>query len=776
VSKKGFSLRGAIQEDSLNKLLKLASLSGVVVAIRHHIEKGDDLNLSDAKGFTPLILAASKGHSEACSVLIDSGADISLMNNDGDSAIDIAKANGFVDLAKILEAQLISSSTGLDLPEEVKDTSPIDDLEINLWVAEPDSLTPITTNENYNKSVVIQNKISAFTPIDTDEDWEEIDIVLPDSTHKKRKDKTSFELEINVRWEVHSLLARGVKNQYISAHDINEVALKIDAENYKRVQCHLTVVLGDLGVVIEDYDWIRSDISNDLMDEDDLVSDAVDFYFYIDSNANSPFSSYAKEFSGIQLLSHKAELDTAKRLQESVQSSIYLMAMYTPIIVEFLKRFSLIDTGEAAVKSLLKGKALESVDVESLLGSEQRLSDENLDEDGDNLLEYEELKTIADELYAALASQNKSLIENDVSALRKECCRLFSMFRLKPNALLELKSFLTDTMATIRQQERTISKIVVTDAQIDRRDFIDSFTGNEVNFQWADSYIRAKKYYSSTIRKNHNTIIMAQTKLVEIEKTSGMKISEIKDIHRKMSIQDAKSRRYKKEMIEANLRLVISIAKKYMNRGLDFMDLVQEGNIGLMKAVDRFEYQRGFKFSTYATLWIRQAMSRAIADFGREIRIPVHQIEVIDKVNRIKREIEIDTGSEATAQDIADILSLPKSNVQQAIKYDIQMASIDLIYEQAALIEDNTALPEDTAMKSALEKAVGNILSETTPRGAEVISRRFGIGEYNGVNQTLEEISQVFGVTRERIRQIEAKTLTYFSHPNRSDCLKDFIN
>jgi len=316
---------------------------------------------------------------------------------------------------------------------------------------------------------------------------------------------------------------------------------------------------------------------------------------------------------------------------------------------------------------------------------------------------------------------------------------------------------------------------------MNRRDFIDAFQGNESNLEWSDKFIRAKKHYSSTIKKNLDDILAAQSKLAEIAEDRGLDISEIKEISRQMSIAEAKARRAKKEMVEANLRLVISIAKKYTNRGLQFLDLIQEGNIGLMKAVDKFEYQRGYKFSTYATWWIRQAITRSIADQARTIRIPVHMIETINKLNRVARQMLQEMGREPTPDELAERVEMPEDKVRKVLKISKEPISMETPIgddEDSHLgdfVEDiNVMSPADSAIIEGLREATQGVLNGLTEREAKVLRMRFGIDM--NTDHTLEEVGKQFDVTRERIRQIEAKALRKLRHPSRSDQLRSFLD
>jgi len=352
---------------------------------------------------------------------------------------------------------------------------------------------------------------------------------------------------------------------------------------------------------------------------------------------------------------------------------------------------------------------------------------------------------------------------------------------------LSIKQFMLQTMrlrALLREtrlQEREVMRLCVMSAKTPRKDFISTFPGNEANPEWLEEYIKSHPDQATRLKAHQREIIRAQRKLSQLEEQSNLTIHDIKEINRRVSIGEAKSRRAKKEMIEANLRLVISIAKKYTNRGLQFLDLIQEGNIGLMKAVDKFEYRRGYKFSTYATWWIRQAITRSIADQARTIRIPVHMIETINKLNRISRQITQETGLEPTPEELSKHMDLPEDKIRKVLKIAKEPISMETPIgedEDSSLgdfIEDtNVESPIDFATSSGLQEAMREILSSLTPREAKVLRMRFGIDM--NTDHTLEEVGKQFDVTRERIRQIEAKALRKLRHPTRAEKLHSFLD
>jgi RNA polymerase primary sigma factor len=370
--------------------------------------------------------------------------------------------------------------------------------------------------------------------------------------------------------------------------------------------------------------------------------------------------------------------------------------------------------------------------------------------------------------------------DNRAMAVRRDLAAEFLELKLAPKFFDALVWNLHENVTSIRTQERQIMRFCVSEAGMPRKDFIASFPSNETNLKWIEKHIRAKRKHSSGLSRLKDEIFRAQKKLISLEVRTFLSIAEIKEINRQRSIGKAKARRAKKEMVEANLRLVISIAKKYTNRGLQFLDLIQEGNIGLMKAVDKFEYRRGYKFSTYATWWIRQAITRSIADQARTIRIPVHMIETINKLNRISRQMLQEIGREPTPDELAVRMEMPEDKVRKVLKIAKEPISMETPIgddEDSHLgdfIEDATVdSPVDSATSEGLREATYDVLGGLTPREAKVLRMRFGIGM--NTDHTLEEVGKQFDVTRERIRQIEAKALRKLRHPTRSERLRSFL-
>ena len=501
-----------------------------------------------------------------------------------------------------------------------------------------------------------------------------------------------------------------------------------------------------------------------------------------------PVRMYMREMGSVELLTREGEIVIAKRIEAGLRESLFMLSTYPPCIINFLELYDAVEAGEMRLNELMKGFNLTDEEQAKLIAEQAALvlaqdADEDEEDEAAAGVDPEEARERFQLLRDAhqAAGKAKAAGKGDLSELNEVVSNIFMEFKLTPKTLIFLNNLMGSTVGVIRKQERSIAKIVVDQGRMNRRDFIDSFTGNEVNLEWTDKHVRAKKHYSSTIKKNLDQVLEAQKTMAVLADDREMNIGEIKEISRQMSIAEAKARRAKKEMVEANLRLVISIAKKYTNRGLQFLDLIQEGNIGLMKAVDKFEYQRGYKFSTYATWWIRQAITRSIADQARTIRIPVHMIETINKLNRIARQMLQEMGREPTPEELSERVEMPEDKVRKVLKISKEPISMETPIgddEDSHLgdfVEDvNVMSPQDAAMIEGLKEATQGMLSGLTEREAKVLRMRFGIDM--NTDHTLEEVGKQFDVTRERIRQIEAKALRKLRHPTRSDQLRSFLD
>ena len=591
---------------------------------------------------------------------------------------------------------------------------------------------------------------------------------------------------------IKALIALGKERGYLTYGEINDHLPEdlVDADQIEDI----VGMFSDLGIMVHEDGMDTDEMerlaeaaqSNDEVSAEEaaavLASSDGEF-----GRTTDPVRMYMREMGSVELLTREGEIDIAKRIEAGLRESLLTLSAFPATIQTFLDQYELVEAGELRLNELIKGFILPEEEIQA--AAAQAAAAAELKDDDDESEEEEEDSNAIDpeeakERFAALKeayAKVAGLEGAELKAAREAASSLFMEFKLTPKTLIMLNGLMGSTIKDIRAQDRTVMDIVVNKARMDRRDFIDSFSGNEANTAWCDKHIRAKKHYSSTIKKHHDQILAAQTRMAEISEERGMTITDIKEINRQMSISEAKARRAKKEMVEANLRLVISIAKKYTNRGLQFLDLIQEGNIGLMKAVDKFEYQRGYKFSTYATWWIRQAITRSIADQARTIRIPVHMIETINKLNRIARQMLQEMGREPTPEELAERVDMPEDKVRKVLKISKEPISMETPIgddEDSHLgdfVEDvNVMSPQDSAMIEGLREATQGILGGLTEREAKVLRMRFGIDM--NTDHTLEEVGKQFDVTRERIRQIEAKALRKLRHPTRSDQLKSFLD
>lgn len=538
------------------------------------------------------------------------------------------------------------------------------------------------------------------------------------------------------------------------------------------------------------------------------MDDAANIIASIDKETGrvtDPVRAYMREMGTVELLTREGEIRIAKRIEEGIYQVLHSLAHYPETIKLVLDGYDLVLNTEMRLNELISGFADDESAPPSSIGSmleeaqqdEPELDlldvDEEDEEGGEGGIEVDEgpnpeqAQVYFDELREAFTKALNSLQTHGRTDPRTiELLNIMSAAFLK----LKLTSRQVDRLTRhfrqlrnhVREFERNIMRLCIEKTKIPRKLFIETFPGNETNQEWVDKLLKqhGKKLDVSRLQELLPEIKQLQKKLAHFEHEYGLTVSEIKDINREMSIGEAKARRAKKEMVEANLRLVISIAKKYTNRGLQFLDLIQEGNIGLMKAVDKFEYRRGYKFSTYATWWIRQAITRSIADQARTIRIPVHMIETINKLNRISRQILQETGHEATPEELAEKMELSEDKIRKVLKIAKEPISMDTPVGDDNesqlgdfIQDDNMESPIEAATAEGLREATLEILATLTPREAKVLRMRFGI-EMN-TDHTLEEVGKQFDVTRERIRQIEAKALRKLRHPSRSDKLRSFL-
>jgi len=592
--------------------------------------------------------------------------------------------------------------------------------------------------------------------------------------------------------QLKQLIAKGKIQGYLTYAEVND-HMPSDIVDPEQIE-DIIGMINDMGIqvyeVAPDDDSLITDSAALTADDEDAEEVAalasVDSEF---GRTTDPVRMYMREMGSVELLTRADELKIAKRIEEGQQQLVKALSRSCVVVEDFLNAFDEIsgDEGGIRLSDLISGfvDLSEPADLNAAMVIGE-VPEEPAAEDEFKGLNYEEVREKVETLRKQLKIATSAVKKHDYASEKTEkafevLADLFMEFKWTPQYLKKLTAIIPDGVALVREQEKLILEIFVKHAKMSRKEFISSFTENETNSEWLDRYLHAGNQYSKALKEHEKEIRKAQKIMADIETRYGLTISGLKDINRRMSIGEAKARRAKKEMIEANLRLVISIAKKYTNRGLQFLDLIQEGNIGLMKAVDKFEYRRGYKFSTYATWWIRQAITRSIADQARTIRIPVHMIETINKLNRISRQILQELGREATPEELAERMEMPEDKVRKVLKIAKEPISMETPIgddEDSHLgdfIEDAKVLsPVEAATIAGLRESTQNVLAGLTAREAKVLRMRFGINM--NTDHTLEEVGKQFDVTRERIRQIEAKALRKLRHPSRSEQLRCFLD
>ncbi|GHW95578.1 RNA polymerase sigma factor RpoD [Vibrio cholerae] len=624
-------------------------------------------------------------------------------------------------------------------------------------------------------------------------------------------------MDQNPQSQLKQLVLRGKEQGYLTYAEVNDhlPAEIVDSEQVEDI----IQMINDMGIkVVEtapDADDLALSDDTTITDEDaaEAAAAALSSVESEIGRTTDPVRMYMREMGTVELLTREGEIDIAKRIEDGINQVQSAIAEYPGTIPYILEQFDRVQAEELRLTDLISG-FVDPNDMETEaptathIGSELSEADladeddavvededEDEDEDGDGESSDSEEEVgidpeLAREKFNELRGkfQNLQLAVNEFGRDSNQASEasglvldIFREFRLTPKQFDHLVETLRTSMDRVRTQERLVMKAVVEVAKMPKKSFIALFTGNESNEEWLDKVLASDKPYVAKVREQEEEIRRSIQKLQMIEQETSLSVERIKDISRRMSIGEAKARRAKKEMVEANLRLVISIAKKYTNRGLQFLDLIQEGNIGLMKAVDKFEYRRGYKFSTYATWWIRQAITRSIADQARTIRIPVHMIETINKLNRISRQMLQEMGREPLPEELAERMQMPEDKIRKVLKIAKEPISMETPIgddEDSHLgdfIEDTTLeLPLDSATATSLKAATRDVLAGLTPREAKVLRMRFGIDM--NTDHTLEEVGKQFDVTRERIRQIEAKALRKLRHPSRSEVLRSFLD
>jgi RNA polymerase primary sigma factor len=606
------------------------------------------------------------------------------------------------------------------------------------------------------------------------------------------------------RSQLRKLIIQGKQQGFLTYREIND-HLPEDVHATDQIEAVVNMI-NDMGIDVFDEPpdpdalLLKTEATTPENDEEvveeaeQVLVSAVESEF---GRTTDPVRMYMREMGTVELLTREGEIELAKRIEDGIRQTTEAIAACPAAIEELLRLMALCEQEQVRLSDLVAGFVDPNAPdepippVNPLLavsrdGVQQEAGDtaSTADEDpGANreeaLARFAKIRRLHNNLMRTI--NKKGYDSPEAARGRKRLIDEFLQVKLVPKQINYLVLQVRFLVEQARAQEKVIMGVCVGKARMPRKNFIKTFPGNSTNRRWARNIMRSSEVDRDVIEANLDTIYAAQHRLTAIEVRAGMPIQYLKEVNRRMSIGEAKARRAKKEMVEANLRLVISIAKKYTNRGLQFLDLIQEGNIGLMKAVDKFEYRRGYKFSTYATWWIRQAITRSIADQARTIRIPVHMIETINKLNRISREMLQEIGREATPEELAQRMDMSEDKIRKVLKIAKEPISMETPISDdedshlGDFVEDaNTVAPPDAATGAGLKQATSDILSTLTPREAKVLRMRFGIGM--NTDHTLEEVGKQFDVTRERIRQIEAKALRKLRHPARSDHLRSFID
>lgn len=819
-------------KSALNRLLKIAVSNGVESAIKVHIARGDDLNARDAAGNTPLMIAARKKKTNTCKLLLENGADPLCLDLEGKDAITIAIEAGAGETAALIQS-FVPVSVAAQSMEQVPSVPPpvtteqamepaaasnnfttnlihIElDSEWNIgdWEPEDEAPPPEEDPEIARKVKDQQKAISEHIAMDTSADWEDFDVSLPEFAEPIVRTTIA-----ETRAAVRSALLRVLREGSVPDFQIQDIALSEFGIEDLEFSNNIRQVITDLGGQTDErheYVSIFDDFTvylneEETAEEERTLNSALEYLDDLSGSSIDPGRLYMREMGKAELLSREGEIDVAKRIEKGLMDMMEAISASPATIAEILAMANDIREGRVVISTFVDGftnlnEADDYVTEDDFDGFDVADEDERHDDSQALTKQLDELKNQALERFDQIVNLFEVLHQvydkegwgtpNYVRAQTALSEELMTI-RFTSRAIEKLCDMVRGQVTDVGKKERELRRIIVDKCGYPLDQFVAEFSGRDkhgnriashlLDLKWIEQQAASSMPWAANMGRSISQVQDIQQQLIDLQLRVVIPLDELKDINKRMNAGDRAFHNAKKEMIEANLRLVLSIAKKYTNRGLEFLDLLQEGNIGLMKAVDKFQYRRGYKFSTYATWWIRQAVTRAVADQARTIRIPVHMIETINKLNRISRQYFQEYGAKPEVSVLSDRMEMPEDRIRRIMKFDMESVPLDTLLDKDGdllpeLIEDDAqSAPMNAALQHNIHETVREILDSLTPNEARILRMRFGIDL--STDHTLEEVGQVFGVTRERIRQIESKALRKLRHPSRSDKLRDLLD